>query len=83
MKTLLILSLLLAACTVTAVEPDFIDYTILRPNPDVPGEELWVSPDTKWYDRVIVEPFVAQVTSERAAATLRLDPRLLSDSSSS
>jgi hypothetical protein len=59
MKTLLILSLLLAACTVTAVEPDFIDYTILRPNPDVPGEELWVSPDTKWYDRVIVEPFVA------------------------
>ncbi|MHC4958200.1 MAG: DUF3313 family protein [Planctomycetota bacterium] len=58
MKTILTLILLLGACTTTVAEPGFIDYSILRPDPDAAGGESWVSPDTKWYDRVIVEPFV-------------------------
>ena len=54
----LFLALLLAACAPTT--SGFLeDYSILAPNPDVPGSKRWISPDAPAYDRVLVAPFVA------------------------
>jgi hypothetical protein len=69
---ILILALLLGACTSSRNAGFLTDYSRLKPDEQFPGDLFWEKPgvDLRVYDRLIIDPVVVIVDEDSKAAAL-------------